>query len=140
MSTLESLVRLHKWQVDERRRQVAELEVLAERLRQEVQRLAEERRAEQVVASASFEAQRAYPGYIRRALERQHTLDRSLTETEGQIVHARDALADAFQELKRYEIAAANRERHRQQQANRRERLELDAVALDNFRRQAGGR
>jgi flagellar FliJ protein len=42
-STLDSLIRLHRWQVDERRRQLAELEGLAEKLRQEMLRLAEER-------------------------------------------------------------------------------------------------
>ena len=139
MSTLETLIRLHRWQVDERRRHVAELEGLAEKLHLELARLAEERRAEEAAATASFEAQQAYPGYIRRALERQRTIERSKAEVEGQILQARDALAEAFQELKRYEIASANRERHRIHQANRRERIETDAIAIENFRRRAGG-
>ena len=139
MSTLESLIRLHRWQVDERRRHVNELEGLSEKLQLELARLAEERRAEEVAATASFDAQRAYPGYIRRALERQETLERSLAEIEAQILQARDALAAAFQELKRYEIASANRERHRLHAEHRRERIETDAIALENFRRKAGG-
>ncbi len=139
MSTLDSLIRLHRWQVDERRRQVAELEALSARLRGELVRLAEERAREQSAAGASFLAQHVYPGYIRRALERQKTLERSLAEAEAQILQARDLLAEAFQELKRYEIAAANRERLRMNAAARRERLETDAIAIENFRR-AGGR
>jgi len=139
VSTLDSLIRLHRWQVDERRRQVAELEALSARLRGELVRLAEERALEQSAAGASFLAQHVYPGYIRRALERQKTLERSLAEAEAQILQARDALAEAFQELKRYEIAAANRERLRMNAAARRERLETDAIAIENFRR-AGGR
>ncbi len=139
MSTLDSLIRLHRWQVDERRRQVAELEALSARLRGELVRLADERAREQSAAGASFLAQHVYPGYIRRALERQKTLERSLAEAEAQILQARDALAEAFQELKRYEIAAANRERLRMNAAARRERLETDAIAIENFRR-AGGR
>ncbi len=139
MSTLDSLIRLHRWQVDERRRQVAELEALSARLRGELVRLADERAREQSAAGASFLAQHVYPGYIRRALERQKTLERSLAEAEAQILQARDLLAEAFQELKRYEIAAANRERLRMNAAARRERLETDAIAIENFRR-AGGR
>jgi len=139
VSTLDSLIRLHRWQVDERRRQVAELEALSARLRGELVRLADERAREQSAAGASFLAQHVYPGYIRRALERQKTLERSLAEAEAQILQARDALAEAFQELKRYEIAAANRERLRMNAAARRERLETDAIAIENFRR-AGGR
>jgi len=139
MSTLESLIRLHRWQVDERRRQVVELEGFSEKLRQEMARLAEERAAEQAAAGASFLARHVYPGYIRRALERQKTLEQSLAETEAQIAQARDALAEAFQELKRYEVASANRDRLRMTADARRERLETDAIAIANFRR-AGGR
>ena len=138
-STLESLIRLHRWQVDERRRQVAELEGFAEKLRQDMARLAEERAAEQTAAGASFLARHVYPGYIRRALERQKTLEQSLAETEAQIAQARDALAEAFQELKRYEVASASRDRLRMTAAARRERLETDAIAIANFRR-VGGR
>ena len=137
--TLETLIRLHRWQVDERRRQVAELEALAEKLRQELVKLAEERARESEAAGANLLTRHVYPGYIRRALQRQKTLEQSLAETEQQIAEARDALAEAFQELKRYEIAQANRERLRMNAAARRERLETDAIAIENFRRRANG-
>jgi flagellar FliJ protein len=138
MSTLDSLIRLHRWQVDERRRQVAELDALAEKLRQELARLAEERTSEQAAAGASFLARHVYPGYLRRAMERQKTLEQSLAETETQTLAAREALAEAFQELKRYEVAQANRERLRITAAARRERLETDAIAIQTFRRANG--
>ena len=138
MSTLDSLIRLHRWQVDERRRQLAELEALALKLRQELARLAEEHTNEQAAAGTSFLARHVYPGYLRRAMERQKTLEQSLAETEAQTLGARDALAAAFQELKRYEVASASRERLRISAAARRERLETDAVAIANFRRANG--
>jgi flagellar export protein FliJ len=138
MSTLDSLIRLHRWQVDERRRQLAELEALAEKLRQELARLGEERTSEQAAAGASFLARHVYPGYIRRALERQKTLEQSLAETVAQTAQAREALGEAFQELKRYELAAASRERLRISAAARRERIETDAIAIANFRRANG--
>jgi flagellar export protein FliJ len=138
MSTLDSLIRLHRWQVDERRRQVAELDALGEKLRQELARLAEEHTNEQAAAGASFLARHVYPGYLRRAMERQKTLEQSLAETETQTLAAREALAEAFQELKRYEVAQANRERLRISAATRRERLETDAIAIQTFRRANG--
>ncbi len=137
--TLETLIRLHRWQVDERRRQVAELEGLAEKLRRELVRLAEERAMEQTAAGANLLTAHVYPGYIRRALQRQKTLEQSLAETEQQIAQARDLLAEAFQELKRYEIAQANRDRLRMTAAARRERIETDAIAIENYRRRASG-
>jgi flagellar protein FliJ len=133
--TLDTLIRLHRWQVDERRRRVAELEGFAEKLREQLVRLAEERAMESQAAGANLLTQHAYPGYIRRALQRQKTLEQSLVETDQQIAQARDALAEAFQELKRYEIAQANRERLRMSAAARRERLETDAIAIENYRR-----
>jgi flagellar protein FliJ len=135
--TLDTLIRLHRWQVDEQRRQVAELEGFAEKLREQLVRLAEERAMEQQAAGANYLASHVYPGYIRRAMQRQKTLEQSLAETEQQIAQARDALAEAFQELKRYEVALANRERLRMSAAARRERIETDAIALENFRRRA---
>lgn len=138
MSAIESLIRIHRWQVDERRRHVAELEGLADKLRQEIVRLGEEHHQEQEAAAKTPEASQAYPGYVGQMLDRQRTLERSLAEAEGQLMQARDAFTAAFQELKRYEIAGANRERHRLQQLARRERMELDAVAIENFRRRTG--
>ena len=138
MSTLDSLIRLHRWQVDERRRQLAELEALGLKPRQELARLADERTNEQAAAGASFLARHVYPGYLRRAMERQKTLEQSLAETEAQTLAAREALAEAFQELKRYEVAQASRERLRISAAARRERLETDAVAIETFRRANG--
>ena len=40
MSMVENLLRLHRWQLEERRRYLGELESLAERLRADAQRLA----------------------------------------------------------------------------------------------------
>lgn len=138
MSTMESLIRLHRWQVDERRRHLAELDGLAERLRHALERLGEEQQSEAAAAADSMEAKFGYAGYIRQVMERRRTLEQSLADVEAQIVQARDALAQAFEEMKRYETAAANRERLRLQRAARREGNELDALAIENFRRRSG--
>ena len=56
MSTLDSLIRVNRWKLDERRRQLGELERLSERLGNEAIRLEQELASEQQVASASLEA------------------------------------------------------------------------------------
>ena len=70
MSALESLIRLHRWQLDERRRQLAELDTLGDKLRLEQTRLTAEERQEQSVAASSHEAATAYGPYARRLIER----------------------------------------------------------------------
>lgn len=135
MSALESLIRLNRWQLDERRRQLADLDALAERLRQEQARLLAEQQAEQKVAGSSAEAATAYGAYARRLIERRTKLEQSLASVEQQIVLARDALAEAYREVKRYEIASANRAAKQRQRLMRQQQRTLDDLGVETFRR-----
>ncbi|HXR87939.1 MAG TPA: flagellar FliJ family protein [Stellaceae bacterium] len=135
MSSLDTLIKLHRWQLDEQRRKVAEFENLAGKLRAELQRLDGEEQFEQRVAGASHEASYAYSGYAKAVIDRRGKLTRSIDDTEQQIVEARAALADAYAEVKRYEIAAANRLLAKHRGIERLRQQELDEVALDRFRR-----
>ena len=135
MSSLDTLIKLHRWQLDEQRRKVTEFENLAEKLRAELQRLDGEEQFEQRVAGDSHEANYAYSGYAKSLIDRRAKLARSIEETEQQIVEARAALADAYAEVKRYEIAAANRLLAMHRGLERLRQQELDEVALAGFRR-----
>jgi flagellar export protein FliJ len=136
MSSLDTLIKLHRWQLDEQRRKVAEFENLAEKLRAELQRLDAEEEYEQQVAGSSHEASYAYSSFARALIDRRAKLTKSVEETEQQIVEARAALADAYAEVKRYEIAAANRLLAKHRGLERLRQRELDEVALAGFRRQ----
>jgi flagellar protein FliJ len=68
-------------------------------------------------------------------IDRRAKLTKSVEETEQQIVEARAALADAYAEVKRYEIAAANRLLAKHRGLERLRQQELDEVALAGFRR-----
>jgi flagellar FliJ protein len=141
MSALESLIRVNRWRLDEQRRQLAELDRLAERLRGEQARLQDELASEQRVAGSSLEAGYAYPGFARELTERQRKLAASLAEVESQIVAAREGLAEIFGEMKRYEIAQANRDKRDRQVHARKQGVAQDEVALQIFRRRgAAGR
>jgi flagellar FliJ protein len=135
VSALDSLIRINRWKIDEQRRQLGELERLAERLRGESMRLEQELTSEQQVAAASLEAGYSYPGYARELIERRRKLADSLAEVEGQMTAAREALAGAFREMKRYEITAANRSKRERLAVDRRQRIVQDEVAMQIFRR-----
>jgi len=135
MSAVDSLIRLHRWQLDERRRELADLEALAEKLRQDGVRLVEEKNAEQAIAAASPEASTAYAGYARRFIERRVKLEQSLASVEERIALARDMLAESYQEVKRYEIAANNRAMQQRKRLERAQQATLDEVGIENFRR-----
>jgi flagellar export protein FliJ len=57
--------------------------------------------------------------------------------SKGQIEQARDALKDAFAELKKFELAAEAAEERARKKRDAREQTALDEVALGIFRRQA---
>jgi flagellar protein FliJ len=135
MSTLDSLIRLHRWQVDERRRRVAELDELAEKLREDLRRLEAEQASEQEIAQRMPEVTSSYGSYAGALIERRRKLNQSLTDTEQQTAKAREVLAEAYQEAKRYEIAAARRVLNQRQQADRLEQHDMDELAIDIHRR-----
>lgn len=135
MSALDSLIRLHRWQLDERRRDLATLEALAEKLREERLKLDAEDERERAVASASPEAAFAYAGYARGLIDRRRKLEQSQAEAAEQIARAREALAEAYQEVKRYETAAANRQKQQEQREQKRQQQALDELGVEGFRR-----
>lgn len=139
MSALESLIRLHRWQLDERRRDLVTLEDLAQKLAQERVRLDAEDAREQRAALASPEAARGYAGYAKSLIDRRRKLAQSTAEAAQQIVQAREALSEAFQEAKRYEIAAASRLRLEGEREQKRQQRVLDDLGVEAFRRKNAG-
>jgi len=135
MSAVDSLIRLHRWQLDEQRRRVAELEQLIAKLQAEMQRLDSEQAAEQTAAAKSPEAAFAYGSYAGAVIDRRQKLARSLAEAEQKTAEAREALAEVFQEVKRYEIAAAKRILHQRLQDDRVQQNDMDEMAIEIHRR-----
>jgi flagellar export protein FliJ len=138
MKALPTLIRMHKWQLDERRRQLEELRRAKADLTERAQQLAAEIESEGRLAGESAEAGRAYGRYLPAALQRRERLAQSLREIDGQIEQALAHVAAAYRELKRYEVAAANQDRRERAAAERREQAVLDEVALSQFRRKVG--
>jgi hypothetical protein len=99
MSVLDSVLRLHRRECEDRRRYAAELELLAERLRTDAMRV----RSEMEAAGGRG------PDGPEPLAERCHKLERSVAELEGQLAAARAALAGVEEQLKLYERAVADR-------------------------------
>jgi flagellar export protein FliJ len=132
----ESQIRLHKWTVDEAQRRLGELMRLADRLRQDLADLEAEALREQALAAQSFEASLTYGAYAERVVERREKLNRSIAEVDGQVEQAREALKDAFAELKKFELASEAAEERARKKREQREQTALDEVAIGMFRRQ----
>lgn len=135
MSSLKTIIRLHKWQLDEKRRALAELQNLADRLKAELERLREEVASEQETARANPDFAFNYANYAQAALERGRRLTQSLGQVDVQIAVATDQMAEAFQELKRYELAEEERLKREKEKQKRKDANMLDETALVGFRR-----
>ncbi len=135
MSGLDSLIRLHRWKLEERRRALAELEALMDDLRARARALEVEILNEQKAAAGSEETGFAYAAYANQAIHRRGILAQSATELEEKIGTARDDVKEAFQEAKKYEIAQERKLERERIVTARRERIDEDDMALDMYRR-----
>lgn len=135
MKDLGPLIRLHKLQMDEQRRQLTELRTLLERLQEERSRVDTELAEEQRVAAGSIVVSMTFSAYARQMRLRRENLDRSILQAGQRVEDAEEALADAFRELKRYELAQEERDQRRRQERARRETGTFDEISATRFQR-----
>jgi flagellar protein FliJ len=136
MRNRESLIRLHRFQVDEKRRQVAELELMLQEFRVRERELEAQVLIEQEKAGISDVAHFAYPMFAKSVIRRRQNILNSIEDIERQLETAKEELGGAFRELKKYEIVEDNRKRRQRREAVRIEQIELDEIALGIHRRQ----
>ncbi len=140
MRLLNNLIRLHKWRLDEKRQTLVDLERLGDNLQTQLQKLKLEADQERTLAAGSDEVRFAYPAYAAAARDKRETLSASLVEITERIEVAQDEVMVAFRELKRLELSLETHQRRARANAERREQLRLDEIAIEGHRRrQAGG-
>ncbi len=135
MRNKESLIRLHRFQVDERRRQVADLESMLDEFHRREGDLNKQVQAEQDKAGISDVGHFAYPMFAKSMLVRRENLLQSIDEISKQLDDAKEQLADSYRDLKKYELMEENRKRRVKKEAVRLEQKELDEVSLNIHRR-----
>ncbi len=135
MTALGSLVRVHSWALNEKRQKLAGLEELADKMRQDLEHLEAELNSEQRAAAGSIEGTIAFPAFVAAALERRRKLRESIASLGLEIGAARAEVREAFQEVKKYELARDNYERRERENVARREQRELDELGANMHRR-----
>lgn len=97
------LIRLKRFQLDERRRRVAQIEAMIADFTRMSADLDREIAAEEQRSGISDPNHFAYPTYARAAVVRRDNLKRSAGELQEQLEEAKDSLAAAAEELKKAE-------------------------------------
>ena len=137
MKSRETLIRLKKFQVDEKRRKVAQIDAMIAEFDRIAAELDREIKLEQDRAGIHDPAHFAYPTYAKAAINRRENLKRSAGELKVQMDDAKAALGEAFEELKKVEMLDERDHAREKAEANAREQAELDRIAAMRFN--AGG-
>jgi len=133
MKRLDSLIRVRQWQLDESRRHVAELEASIERTNERIRALdgnieAEGRLADQAGPGSGFAS------YAAGVRERRRKLIATIETLGAELAQARETVAEAFQELKKFELVQESRRVRERAVAARREQFSLDEIAAARHR------
>src|SRR5215213_6199098 len=104
MKSRDTLIRLKKFQVDEKRRQVAQLEGMIAEFERMAHELDQQILSEQDKAGIHDVTHFAYPTFAKAAMTRKENLLASAEGLRGQLEAARGALSEAFDELKKVEL------------------------------------
>ena len=103
MKSRDHLVRLKRFQVEERRRRVAQIETMIAEFGRMAADLDREIAAEEQRSGITDPNHFAYPTYARAAVVRRDNLRRSAHELQDQVEEARGHLGTAMDELKKAE-------------------------------------
>ena len=130
MKSRETLIRLKKFQVDEKRRKAAQIEGMIAEFERMATDLEREIKSEQDKANIHDPSHFAYPTYAKAAMQRRENLTRSADELRIQLEDAKSHLAEAFEELKKVELLDERDQARERAEENAREQSEMDSIGL----------
>jgi flagellar protein FliJ len=132
MKSRETLIRLKRFHVDEKRRQVAQIEAMIADFQRMANDLDREIAAEQSRAGIDDPGHFAYPTYAKAAMQRRDNLTQSADNLQGQLEDARAQLAEAFEELKKVEILEERDQNRERASEGKAEQAELDRIGAQS--------
>ncbi len=139
MKTRNTLVRLHKWQVDEKRRRLAELYASRADFEKRMQavEISIVREQEFINSAAGIHGDVgfSYGAFAQAAIMQRDNIQRSIQSIDEMIVEALESVGESYKALKRQEIAAANQESRKTKERDRLEQIASDDQAIEGHQR-----
>ena len=135
MNVIEKLIRFHKFDLDEKRRVLRDLEEQEASVQQAIDSLDQEIQSEQSFSRSQADFAPYYGGYASRNKSQRETLEGELAKAHEQVETARDVVSQAFEELKKYEITKDQQDHREYLEQERQNQIELDEVALTAHQR-----
>ncbi len=136
MSRLDGIIRLRKWELDEQRRQLAEIQAECDAIVTVIDAIEDERAQQAREYSGSEVSALTYGAYLEGTRMKQEMFTKLLREKEVALDEHRDKVAESFRELKTFEIAR-EREYQRIAQAEAKEEQDaFDELGIQNHARE----
>ena len=129
MKTRDSLIRLKRFQVDDKRRQLSQIEAMIAEFNRMADELDDQIRSEQERVGIADVSHFAYPTFAKAAATRRDNLKNSAHELDDQLERAREELNEAIEELKKFEQLEERDQQRERTAQDMAEQEELDEIA-----------
>lgn len=132
---LKTLIRVHQFELDEKRRQLGNLLRFEQSLENRKILLAQRFKEEEEAAKNDQTAALTFGAYVDWHIDENKRVDRALADARQEIALMRDEIREAYQELKTFEITQENREKREAAELERKNNAVLDEIGLTLYRR-----
>jgi flagellar protein FliJ len=133
---LSTLIRLHKYRVDEKRRSLGELLGAVSTLQKKSEILEDEIILEQQTASAAPESIGMFYGaYAKEVVNKRNEILEEISNFEKKIAEKQEEMRIEYKDLKIFEITQEAREKIAASEVTKTEQMILDELGQESFRR-----
>lgn len=137
MAGLESLIKLHKHELDEKRQALAKLYDIQDGLLKEKQNIEHKFEEEKKAVGQNQDMAFIFSDYCEAVKNKLEVNAAKQQDIRVQIEIAKDSMMETFSELKKYEKTHEMREKRKKDARDKKEVKELDEIAIEGFRRKA---
>lgn len=127
---IDGIIRLQRWQLDEKRRNLAELEGMRQDFESRLTQLDAELEREKAAAAEGGEGAYGFSEFVGATMGRKQSIRDSILNIDKEIDAARDDVQQAFLELKKLETVDARQQREKKAARDRRQQTVMDEMTL----------
>ncbi len=129
MKSREALIKLRRFEVDEKRQKVADIEMMIGEFMRNMDDLDRQIAIEQERAGVSDINHYAYPTFAKAAIQRKEKLASSIEDLKNTLENAKDELSHSYEELKKIEMLEERGMTEERGRREKREQIQLDEFA-----------
>lgn len=136
MKGLKTLIRIQKQQLDEKRKALAAAETQKIKLERALETAQKELAREQQLVEQQPDMAFSFTGFAEANQKKQQNLAAAIQQKDVEIHTLEEGIHVLFSDLKKYDIALDQAEKKQAEEEKRRETIQFNDIAQENFRRQ----